>query len=129
MTYKDLFILIANINANLGDQTTKGQKKLIKIYEKVKHLVDEYNGKIEDYKLEFASVDDKGNVILDEKGAYKYNKEGLKNLNAKFKEIEGSEIIFDKINVINPAGLEIYTFLDKWIDGVEFIPTEQEEEI
>lgn len=129
MTYKDLFILIGNINANLGDQTTKGQKKLIKIYEKVKHLVDEYNAKMEEYKLEYASVDDKGNVILDEKGAYKYNKEGLKNLNTKFKEIESAEIKFDKINVVNPSGLEIYTFLDKWVDGVEFVPIEQEEEI
>lgn len=129
MTYKDLFILIGNINANLGDQTTKGQKKLIKIYEKVKHLVDEYNAKMEEYKLEYASVDDKGNVILDEKGAYKYNKDGLKNLNTKFKEIESAEIKFDKINVVNPTGLEIYTFLDKWVDGVDFVPIEQEEEI
>lgn len=129
MTYKDLFLLIGNINANVGDQTTKGQKKLVKIYEKLKHLIDEYNAKMDDYKLEFASVDDKGNVIVDEKGAYKYTKEGLKSLNAKFKEIENSELVFDKINVVNPAGLEIYTFLENWVTGVEFIQVEQEEEL
>lgn len=129
MTYKDFFILVANINANIGDQTTKGQKKLFKIYDKLKYLGEEYNAKMDEYKLEFASVDDKGNVIVDDKGAYKYTKDGLKNLNAKFKDIEKSEISFAKINVVNPSGLEDYIFLKDWVEGVKFNVVEQEEDI
>lgn len=130
MTYKDLFELIANINANIGDQTTKGKKKLYKIYEKVKPLIDEYQAKVEDLKLEYASVDESGHLIIDDKGGYKYTKEKLKEFNAEFKKLEEVAIDFNVIDVANPAGLEDYNFLDKWVNGVVFnIKEEQEEEL
>ena len=70
MTYKELIELVNLIKLNLGDQTTKGQKKLFKIYEKVKHHIDEYQSQIDEIRLDNASVDDKNNVILDDKGNY-----------------------------------------------------------
>ena len=127
MTYKELIELINLIKLNLGNQTTKGQKKLFKIYEKVKHHVDEYQSQIDEIRLDNASVDDKNNVIVDEKGNYKFSKEALKKLNADFKALENKEFEFNKINVVNPQGLEIYTFLDKWVEGVEFIKQEDEQ--
>lgn len=127
MTYKDLFELIANINANIGDQTTKVQKKLYKIYEKVKPLIDEYQAKVDDLKLEYASVDEKGNLIIDEKGGYKFTKEKLKEFNAAFRKLESDTITFNVIEVANPGGLEDFNFLENWVNGVTFNEKEQEE--
>ena len=47
MTYRELIILIENIKLNLKDQETKGQKKLFKIYEKLKSHIDDFQAKIE----------------------------------------------------------------------------------
>lgn len=127
MTYKQLIELVNLIKLNLSDQTTKGQKKLFKIYEKVKHHIDEYQAQVDEIRLENASVDDKNNVIIDEKGNYKFSKEALKKLNSDFKVLENKEFEFTKINVVNPQGLEIYTFLKDWVDGVEFIKQEEEQ--
>jgi len=131
MTYKELFILIENIKLNIGQQETKGQKKLFKIYEKLKPSIDELQAKIDDARLDNAAVDDKGNLILDEKGEYNFNKEGLKKLKADIKKIDDSEFEFKKIEVLNPQGLEPYFFLKDWINGVEFVeaPKQEEEEL
>lgn len=128
MTYKDLFELIGNINANIGKKETRGQKKLFKIYEKVKPFIDEYQAKVDTLKLDHASEDDKGNLILDEKGGYKYTKDKMKAFNAEFKKLESQEINFDKIDVVNPIGIENYNFLDKWVNGVVFNIKEEEQE-
>ena len=131
MTYKELFILIENIKLNIGEQETKGQKKLFKIYEKLKPSIDEFQAKIDDARLDNAAVDEKGNLILDEKGEYKYNKEGLKKLKADIKKIEEGEFEFKKIEVMNPQGLKPYFFLKDWVNGVELAeaPKQEEEEL
>ena len=129
MTYRDLLILVENIKLNIGNQETKGQKKLFKIYEKLKPSIDEFQAKIEDARLDNAAVDDKGNLILNDKGEYNFNKEGLKKLKAELKKIEDSEFEFKKIEVANPAGLEPYWFLEEFVNGVESIePIKEEEE-
>jgi len=33
------------------------------------------------------------------------------------------------IQVNNPEGLDIYTFLDGWVDGVKFIKTEKIDDV
>jgi len=119
MTYRDLFVLIENIKLNIGQQETKGQKKLFKIYEKLKPSIDEFQAKIEEARLDHAAVDDKGNLILNDKGEYNFNKEGLKKLKAELKKIEDGEFEFKKIEVANPGGLEPYFFLNGWVNGVE----------
>ena len=128
MTYKDLFELIGNINFHIGDQTTKAQKKLFKVYEKVKHFIDEYQAKVDDLRLDYASVDDKGNIIMDEKGKYKYTKDKLKEFNAEFKKLEAQEIEVKKIEVLNPSGLEDFNFLENWVTGVIFNEKQKDEE-
>jgi hypothetical protein len=131
MTYRDLFVLIENIKLNIGNQETKGQKKLFKIYEKLKPSIDEFQSKIDDARLDNAAVDDKGNLILNEKGEYNFNKEGLKKLKVDIKKIEESEFEFKKIEVANPGGLEPYFFLKDWVNGVELqeAPKQDEEEL
>jgi hypothetical protein len=131
MTYRDLFVLIENIKLNIGNQETKGQKKLFKIYEKLKPSIDEFQSKIDDARLDNAAVDEKGNLILNDKGEYNFNKEGLKKLKADIKKIEESEFEFKKIEVANPGGLEPYFFLNGWVNGVELqeAPKQDEEEL
>lgn len=129
MTYRDLLVLVENIKLNIANQETKGQKKLFKIYEKLKPSIDEFQAKIEDARLDQAATDDKGNLILNDKGEYNFNKEGLKKLKAELKKIEESEFEFKKIEVANPEGLQSYWFLKDWTNGVEYIePIKEEEE-
>ncbi len=129
MTYRDLLILVENIKLNISNQETKGQKKLFKIYEKLKPSIDEFQAKIDDARLDNAAVDDKGNLILNDKGEYNFNKEGLKKLKAELKKIEDSEFEFKKIEVANPEGLQPYWFLKNWTNGVEYFePIKEEEE-
>ena len=125
-TYEDLFTLVNLLGANIGEQTTKGQKKLFKVYERVKPLVDKYNEELQDLRLENASVDDKKNLIVDEKGGYTFTKEGTREFNKQAKELLSKTVDFQPINVVNPAGLEPYSFLKNWVVGVDF--TEQDAE-
>ena len=128
-TYAELFVLVASLNANVKDGKTKGQKKLVKIAEKVKPYLDSYNEKAEDLRLDNASVDKDGNLILNEKGNYSFSKDGLKKLNAASKELNLSNFDYTVIQVNNPEGLDIYTFLDGWVEGVKFIKIDKIDDV
>jgi hypothetical protein len=119
-SYADLFTLVYNLNTNAKDGKTKGQKKLILIAKKVQIYLDQYNEKAEELRLDAASVDKDGNLILNEKGSYSFSKDGLKKLNQQSKDLNLSEFEFDEIVVNNPEGLEIYPFLSGWVTGVKF---------
>ncbi len=125
MKYKDLIFTMSLLVANIGDQKTKTQKKLLKIHEQMKKHYDAYQDKIGELRLDNASVDKDGNLILDEKGEYKYNKEGLKKLNESVKELIEAEFEYKPIEVMNPEGLDIHVYLKGWVNGVKF----QDEEV
>jgi len=127
MNYNNLSTLVASINAVIGNQETKIQKKLFKIYEKVKSHHESYQAQVEELRLDNASTDDKDILLLDEKGGYKFTKEAIKKLTAQVTELGNKEFAFDKINVVNPAGLENFTFLEDWVNGIAFVKEEEEE--
>lgn len=120
MNYKQLIQTMDLIGQNIGNQETKVQKKLVKIYQKLKSQLDIYEEKRNDLRLEYASVDDKGNVQLTEKGDYVFNKEGLKKLQSDLKILLAEEIEHKPIQVVNPQGLEDHIYLNGWVDGVVF---------
>lgn len=126
-TYKDLNVLVASINAVLGKQETKVQKKLVKLYEKLKPFHESYNSQREELRLDNAATDDKGILVLDEKGEYKFNKEGIKKLTKDIEALNNKEFDFKPIEVINTQGLEALTFLEDWTTGISFIKEEEEE--
>ncbi len=126
MTNQQLIQTANLIAAYLGEQKTKTQKKLFKIYEKLKPSIDKYQADLEDLRLDNASVDDKGNLILDDKGVYKFNKEAIKKLNKEIKELAEKEIEFKVIDIMNPEGLEDYWFLEGWVKGVTFNKPDEE---
>jgi predicted nuclease with TOPRIM domain len=126
MKHKDLILTMSLLVANIGDQKTKTQKKLLKIHEQLKKHYDAYQEKIAELRLDNASVDKDGNLILDEKGEYKYNKDGLKKLNEAAKELLEAEFEYKPIEVMNPEGLDIHIYLKGWVNGVNFIENEED---
>jgi hypothetical protein len=127
--YKELNILINSINQVIGNQETKVQKKLHKFYDKIKTYNQLYSDQLDELRLDNAAVDDKGVLLLDEKGGYKFQKEGIKKLNADFDILNEKEFDFKFIEVINPQGLEKFHFLKDWTVGIEFDKIEEEEEL
>jgi hypothetical protein len=128
MQFKQLNTLVASINAVIGSQETKTQKKLFKIYEKVKTHHEDYQAKVEELRLDNAAVGEKDVLLLDEKGSYKFTKESIKKLTAQVKELGEKEFEFKPIEVVNSSGLKEFTFLQDWVTGITFI-TEEEEEL
>jgi len=120
MKYKELVNVMNAILVNLGNQETIGQKKLFKIYEKLKVYLDEYKEKLEEIKLNHASVDEKNLLIKDDKGEYKYTKEDMKKMINNFNVVAAEDFDYQKINIVNIKGLEEYNFLDGWVTGIEF---------
>jgi hypothetical protein len=127
MKYKQLLQLVSSINVVIGNQDTKTQKKLFKIYEKVKAYHEGYQAEVEILRLDNAQTDDKDCLLLDEKGNYRYSKEGIKKLTKDIEALNDKEFEFQIINVVNPANLEDFTFLQDWVTGVEFNKQEEEE--
>ena len=127
MKYKQLLQLATTLKYVIGSQETKVQKKLFKVQEKIAKYLDEYNKQVEELRLDNASVDEKGILILNEKGDYKFNKEGIKKLTKDIEALNDKEFDFQIINVVNQSGLENFTFLEDWVTGVEFNKQEEEE--
>jgi hypothetical protein len=118
---------VSKLNAVIGNSETKVQKKLFKFQEKIKKYLDDYNKEYEELRLDNASVDDKGILLLDEKGNYKFSKEGIKKLTKDIEALNDKEFDFQIINVVNQSGLQDFTFLQDWVTGVEFNKQEEEE--
>ena len=127
MKYNQLNQLVANLNAVIGSQETKVQKKLFKIFEKTKASYEEYQAKAEELRLDNAQVDDKDCLLLNDKGEYKFTKEGIKKLTEQIKELGNKEFDFKPIEVVNPEGLEYFTFLEDWTTGISFIKEVEEQ--
>ena len=127
MKYQQLNTLVASINAVIGSQETKVQKKLFRLYEKVKSHHESYQAQVEELRLDNASTDDKDILLLDEKGGYKFTKESIKKLTAQVKELGEKEFDFTPIEVVNPDGLQDFNFLEDWTTGITFVKEEEEE--
>ena len=120
MKYKQLLQLVNNINAVIGSSETKTQKKLVKIFEKVKKHHEDYQAEVEILRLDAAMTDEKDCLLLDDKGNYRYSKDGIKKLTKDIEALNDKEFDFVIINVVNPEGLTEFTFLQDWTTGIEF---------
>ena len=127
MKYKQLLQLVGNLNAVIGNQETKVQKKLFKIYEKIKKHHEDYQAEVEILRLDAAMTDEKDCLLLDDKGNYRYSKDGIKKLTKDIEALNDKEFDFVIINVVNQDGLNDFTFLESWTTGIEFNKQEEEE--
>ena len=121
MTYKDLIETIQQLVHNIGNQETKTQKKLLAIHGKLKKYYENYEELLNDIRLENAMTEDNGALILDEKGGYKYNKDGQRKMYKEIKELLNKEFNHDLIEVINTKGLEEHVYLKHFTTGINFI--------
>ena len=129
MKYKEINVLAQQLNNVIGKQETKIQKKLFKFAEKIKSYQEDYLTKVEELRLDNAAADDKGVLLTNEKGEFRFSKEGLKKLNEDIKALGEKDFEFKKIEVVNPQGLEDFHFLEDWTTGITFNPKEVEEEL
>lgn len=129
MKYKEINVLAQQLNNVIGKQETKIQKKLFKFAEKIKSYQEDYLKKVEELRLDNAAADDKGVLLTNEKGEFRFSKDGLKKLNEDIKALGDKEFDFKKIEVVNPQGLEDFHFLEDWTTGITFNPKEVEEEL
>jgi hypothetical protein len=121
MTYKDLIETMQQLVHNIGNQETKTQKKLLAIHGKLKKYYENYEELLNDIRLENAMTEDNGALILDEKGGYKYNKDGQRKMYKEIKELLSSEFDYKKIEIVNPYLLEEHIYLKDFVTGVNFI--------
>jgi len=126
MTYKELIECMQVLVQNIGNQETKTQKKLLKIHSKLKEYYEEYEEKLNDIRLENAMTEENGALILDEKQGYKYNKDGQRKMYKDVKELLSSDFEYQKIEIVNPNGLEEHIYLEKFVSGVKFTKSEEE---
>jgi hypothetical protein len=124
MTYKELIEAMQILVQNIGNQETKTQKKLLKIHSKLKEYYEEYEEKLNDIRLENAMTEENGALILDEKGGYKFTKDGQRKMYKDIKSLLAEDFDFSVIDVVNPSGLEDHIYLEKFVNGIKF--TEQE---
>jgi hypothetical protein len=129
MKFNQINTLVANLNSVIGSQESKTQKKLFRIYDKIKTHHEAFQSEIEGLRLDNAQVDDKDCLLLDEKGGYKFTKEGIKKLTQDITELGEKDFDFTPISIINPQGLERFIFLKDWVTGVDFLKEEPEEEL
>lgn len=127
MKYKQLNEVVYKIQTIKGKPEEKVIKKLLKFIEKLKPYNEEYSSKVQELRLDNAATDKDGVLLLDEKGEYKFTKEGIKKLTEQIKELGEKEFEFKPIEVINTNGLENFTFLAEWTTGITFIKEEEEE--
>ena len=127
MKYKKINEVIYQINNIKGNPEEKVIKNLLKFAEKLKPYQEDYATKVQELRLDNAATDKDGVLILTEDGDYKFNKEGLKKLQEQIKELGDKEFEFTPINVVNPDGLQDFTFLEEWTSGIEFIKEIEEE--
>jgi len=120
MTYKDLIETMQQLVHNIGNQETKTQKKLLAIHGKLKKYYENYEELLNDIRLENAMTEDNGALILDEKGGYKYNKDGQRKMYKEIKDLLNKEFYYDFIEVINTKGLEEHIYLKDFVTGVKF---------
>jgi len=121
MTYKELIEAMQILVQNIGNQETKTQKKLLKIHGKLKEYYENYEELLNDIRLENAMTEDNGALILDEKGGYKYNKDGQRKMYKEIKDLLNKEFYYDLIEVINTKGLEEHIYLKHFTTGINFI--------
>lgn len=124
--YAEIIVLAQVLKHFVEDGKTKAQKKLAKISEKLKLYLEKYDELADDLRLDNASVDKDGNLLLKENGGYFYTKESLKKLNAESKKLNLTEVEFEVIEIINPDGLEEFVWLKDWTNGVDFKEIEVE---
>lgn len=116
-TYLDLLELVRDLNSTPVEKGSKKEIKLKKIADKIKPIFEEYNEKREDIRLDNAHADSNGVMDLNEKGEYKFTKDGLKSMSKSLKELLTESFEFYQFS-FSTDGIEDLLFLEGWVEGI-----------
>lgn len=126
--YAELLDLVRGLNMTVAEKGSKKEVKLKKIAEKVKPIFEEYNEKREDIRLDHAFEDKNGVLELNEKGEYKFTKDGIKAMAKDMKKLLDETFEFYQFT-FSTEGIEDLKFLAGWVEGIESEEQEQNEEV
>lgn len=101
-------ITFASLAAQAIDKIKKEEKQfyaLKKLLKKVQPIIDKHYEDVNDLRIDHASTDEKGNLILDSKDQFTFTKEKLKELNAAIRKLEGKEVDVEPHYTEWPASL------------------------
>jgi|688.fasta_scaffold89957_3 hypothetical protein len=128
-TNVELLELVRSLNMTAADKGSKAEAKLKKIAEKIKPIFDEYNEKREDVRLDHAYTDKNGVLELNEKGEYKFTKDGIKAMAKDMKQLLEDTFEFYQFT-FSTEGIEDFKFLAGWVEGIEAEkPSEVDEQV
>lgn len=117
-TNSDLLDLVRNLNMTPAEKGSKREAKLKKIGEKIKPLFDQYNEKREDIRLDHAYTDSNGVLDLNEKGEYKFTKDGIKGMAKEMKNLLDETFEFYQFTFSSEGILDL-KFLAGWVEKIE----------
>lgn len=125
----ELLDLVRALNMTPAEKGSKTEAKLKKIAEKIKPLFENYNEKREDIRLDHAFVDKNGVLELNEKGEYKFTKDGIKAMAKDMKKLLDETFDFYQFT-FSTEGIEDFKFLAGWVEGIEpEKPSEEDEQV
>lgn len=117
-TNAELLGLVQALNMTAVEKGSKAEVKLKKIAEKIKPLFEEYNEKREDIRLDHAHTESNGVLDLNEKGEYKFTKDGIKGMSKDMKKLLDDTFEFYQFT-FSTEGIEDFKFLAGWVEGIE----------
>lgn len=117
-SYAELLTLVRNLNSTPVEKGSKAETKLKKIAEKVKSHFEDYNEKREDIRLDHAYAAANGVLELDEKGEYKFTKDGIKAMSKDMKKLLDETFEFYQFT-FSTEGIDQFKFLAGWVEGIE----------
>ncbi len=127
-TNAELLDLVRALNMTPAEKGSKTEAKLKKIAEKIKPLFENYNEKREDIRLDHAYTASNGVLELNEKGEYKFTKDGIKAMAKDMKKLLDEAFDFYQFT-FSTEGIEDFKFLAGWVEGIEpEKPSEEDEQ-
>ena len=93
-TFSEYFSFIAAANNFLSQHPEESKLKyaLEKVGRLNKTLGEDYSAATEDLRIDFCETDEKGIILRDEKGQYKFTKDKLKSFNSAVKALQTKQI-------------------------------------
>jgi len=117
-TNAELLELVRALNMTPAEKGSKAEAKLKKIAEKIKPIFEGYNEKREDIRLDHAHTESNGVLDLNEKGEYKFTKDGIKAMAKDMKALLDETFEFYQFT-FSSEGIESFKFLAGWVEGIE----------
>ena len=128
-TNAELLELVRALNMTPAEKGSKAEAKLKKIAEKIKPIFEGYNEKREDIRLDDAHTESNGVLDLNEKGEYKFTKDGIKAMAKDMKKLLDDTFEFYQFT-FSTEGIESFKFLAGWVEGIEpEQPSEDNEQV